>query len=143
MAEARLGDKVRVHYTGLLDDGTVFDTSVGREPFDFTIGENTVIPGFENAVVGMKVGDKKTISIPPGDAYGEYLDDLVVVINRSQIPPEIDAEVGMVLQVKSENGTATYVTVTDITDDAVTLDGNHPLAGKSLTFEIELLEIVA
>ncbi|MCD6280015.1 MAG: peptidylprolyl isomerase [Deltaproteobacteria bacterium] len=143
MAEAKLGDKVRVHYTGLLDDGTVFDTSVGREPFDFTIGENTVIPGFENAVVGMKVGDKKTISIPPGDAYGEYLDDLVVVINRSQIPPEIDAEVGMVLQVKSENGTATYVTVTDITDDAVTLDGNHPLAGKSLTFEIELLEIVA
>lgn len=143
MAEAKLGDKVRVHYTGLLDDGTVFDTSVGREPFGFTIGENTVIPGFENAVVGMKVGDKKTISIPPGDAYGEYLDDLVVVINRSQIPPEIDAEVGMVLQVKSENGTATYVTVTDITDDAVTLDGNHPLAGKSLTFEIELLEIVA
>ncbi len=143
MAEAKLGDKVRVHYTGLLDDGTVFDTSVGREPFDFTIGENTVIPGFENAVVGMKVGDKKTISIPPGDAYGEYLDDLIVVINRSQIPPEIDAEVGMVLQVKSENGTATYVTVTDITDDAVTLDGNHPLAGKSLTFEIELLEIVA
>ncbi len=142
MAEAKLGDKVRVHYTGLLDDGTVFDTSVGREPFDFTIGENTVIPGFENAVVGMKVGDKKTISISAGDAYGEYMDDLVVVINKSQIPPEIDAEVGMVLQVKSENGSSTYVTVTDITGDSVTLDGNHPLAGKSLTFEIELLEIV-
>lgn len=142
MAQAKVGDRVRVHYSGFLEDGTMFDSSLEKEPFEFTLGEEMVIPGFENAVIGMKVGDTKKVSVPPEEAYGNYSEDLVVVIDRAQIPDHIDPELGMMLQVRSQEGTTTNVTITDISEDTVTLDGNHPLAGKELTFEIELLEIV-
>lgn len=142
MAQAKAGDKVRVHYSGSLEDGTIFDSSLEKEPLEFTLGREMVIPGFENAVVEMNEGDTKTVTIPPEDAYGHRREELVVDIEKSRIPPSIDPQLGMVLQVSSHDGTIAVVTVTDITEDTVTLDGNHPLAGEELIFEIKLLEIV-
>jgi peptidylprolyl isomerase len=141
MAQAKEGDKVRVQYEGFLDDGSLFDSASEDEPFEFILGEGTVIPGFENAVMGMNEGDEKTVSVGPDEAYGDYRNDLVGVVERSQIPNEIDPEVGMVLQARSPEGAVTNVTVTDLTDDTLTLDGNHPLAGKELKFDIKLVEI--
>lgn len=140
MSEAKKGDKVKVHYTGKLDDGTVFDTSSGREPLEFTIGEGKIIPGFENAVAGMEPGQSKTEKIPADQAYGPHMKELVVEVGKDQIPPDIETEIGTQLQIKQENGQTTMVRVTELNDDTVTLDANHPLAGKDLTFEIELLE---
>ncbi|RMD93594.1 MAG: peptidylprolyl isomerase [Calditrichaeota bacterium] len=138
---AKSGDKVKVHYKGMLDDGTVFDSSFDSEPLEFVIGENMVIPGFENAVKGMNVGDTKKFSVPPEEAYGPYREDLVVEIDRSHVPPHIDLELGMMLQVRSQEGSVTNVKVTEIGEETVTLDANHPLAGKALTFEIELVDV--
>jgi peptidylprolyl isomerase len=137
---AAQGDTVRVHYTGTLDDGTVFDSSEGRDPLEFTIGSNTVIPGFESAVVGLTVGESTRVVIGPEDAYGPRLDGKVVVVERSRLPDEPEPEPGMVLQAHGPDGTI-LLTITDVADDQVTLDGNHPLAGQQLTFEIELAEI--
>lgn len=142
MAQARIGDTVRVHYTGSLEDGTVFDSSVGSEPMEFTIGQNMMIPGFENAVIGMDEGDSGTVSIPPDEAYGDHNKDLVAVVERSEIPSSINPKTGMMLQATSDEGTVTPVTITEVTEDTVTLDANHPLAGKRLIFEIRLLEII-
>ncbi len=142
MPSAKSGDTVKVHYKGTLADGTEFDSSLDREPFVFTLGENMVIPGFENAIIGMEVGETKSVTIPSNDAYGPYRQDLVVEIEKGLIPPNINPELGMVLQLQSEEGEITNVTVTEISDNTVTLDGNHPLAGQDLTFEIQLLEIV-
>lgn len=142
MAQARIGDPVRVHYTGSLEDGTVFDSSVGSEPMAFTIGQNMLIPGFENAVIGMNEGDSRTVSIPPDEAYGGHIKDLVAVVERSEIPSSINPKTGMMLQATSDEGTVTPVTITEVTEDTVTLDANHPLAGKRLIFEIKLLEII-
>lgn len=142
MAQARIGDTVRVHYTGSLEDGTVFDSSVGSEPMEFTIGQNMMIPGFENAVIGMDEGDSRTVSIPPDEAYGDHNKDLVAVVERSEIPSSINPKTGMMLQATSDEGIVTPVTITEVTEDAVTLDANHPLAGKRLIFEIRLLEII-
>jgi len=142
MAEARMNDKVKVHYKGSLQDGTVFDSSEERQPLEFVIGHGTVIPGFEKGVIGMCEGDTKVISIEAEDAYGAYRDDLVGVIDRSRIPDDIDLEIGMVLQVRSPEGGVTNVTVSRITDTNVTLDLNHPLAGKELLFEVRLLEVL-
>jgi peptidylprolyl isomerase len=133
---------VRVHYTGKTDDGVVFDSSREREPLEFTMGQGQLIPGFEKAVEGMKIGDSTTVRIPADQAYGEKHEDMVVDISRQQIPPDISPEVGMVLQMQQPNGMPLNVTVTQVTDDSVTLDANHPLAGQALTFEIELVEIV-
>ncbi|MDZ7260883.1 MAG: peptidylprolyl isomerase [candidate division KSB1 bacterium] len=142
MAQAKIGDTVRVHYRGSLEDGTVFDSSFEREPLELTLGQGLVIPGFENAVVGMEEGDTKPVTILPEDGFGQYREDLVVVIERSQIPPHINPQPGMTLQLRSDEGMITELIVTDIDEDTITLDANHPLAGERLIFEITLLEIV-
>lgn len=139
---ATAGDTVRVHYTGRLDDGTVFDTSRGRDPIEFTLGTQSVIPGFESAVLGLEVGEQRTVVIGPEDAYGVYHHDRVAVVDRSVLPDEITPEVGMVLKGEGEQGEV-LVTITAVAGDQVTLDGNHPLAGKQLTFDIELAGIDA
>jgi peptidylprolyl isomerase len=141
MAEAKTNDTVKVHYTGRLTDGTVFDSSLEREPLEFTIGQKSVIPGFEEGIIGMAIGDTKTVSIASQDAYGPYLEDLIGTIRRTQIPPDIELKVGTILQMQGPNGEATLVMVKALNDESVTLDANHPLAGKDLTFEINLLEI--
>lgn len=142
MSKVKAKDKVKVHYKGSLRDGTVFDSSEKRQPLEFVIGQGMVIPGFENGIIGMSEGDIKTISIEPEDAYGAYRDDLVGVIDRSHIPDDINLETGMMLQVRSPEGGVTNVTVSRITDTDVTLDMNHPLAGKELLFEVTLVQIL-
>ncbi len=141
MVEAKSGDTVKVHYTVTLEDGTVFETSVEGVPLEFTIGQGQVIPGFEQAVIGMKNGDLKTINIPADQAYGPYRDDLVLVIERGQLPEDLDPEVGQQLQMTQADGEVVRVMVSDVSEATVTIDANHPLAGKDLTFEIELIEI--
>jgi peptidylprolyl isomerase len=141
MGQAKTNDRVRVHYTGSLEDGTVFDSSVKREPLEFTIGRGAVIPGFENGIIGMKVGDTKRIAIPPDQAYGEHRDDLVGVVDRARMPENIVPEIGMILQARSPEGEMVNVTVTDVTEVGVTVDMNHPLAGKELIFEVSLVEV--
>lgn len=145
MAQAKAGDKVRVHYEGQLSDGTIFDSSLEREPIEFILGQDTVIPGFEQAVIGMEVGESKDVSIPPEDGFGEYSEDLVVNIEKSILPPDINPELGMQLEVSSEEEdekTPRVFTIAEIAEDSVTLDGNHPLAGEEIAFKIELLEIL-
>jgi peptidylprolyl isomerase len=142
MTQAKSGDTIAVQYTGKLDDGTVFDSSVGKDPLQFTIGTGTVIPGFEDAVIGMDTGDSKTVTIPAEEAYGDRNPDLVMVFEREQIPPELPVEVGQQLQLHQDNGRAVPVVVTDISASDVTLDANHPLAGEDLTFDIQLVAII-
>jgi peptidylprolyl isomerase len=149
MAQAKTGDKVKVHYTGRLAGGEVFDSSECHEgdcdcesgPMEFVIGEGHVIPGFEQAVIGMNPGDEKTVVIPVDQAYGERMDEMVAVVNRSEIPPDLTLEVGAQLEVTQEDGQAFPVLITEVTDTTVTLDANHPLAGKELTFDLKLVEI--
>lgn len=141
MASAKHGDTVQVHYTGTLDDGTVFDSSANREPLQFTIGAGQIIPGFEDAVIGMKPGDAKSTTIPADQAYGPHNDDMVVMVDRDQFPNHITPEIGQQLQISQPNGQPIVVTVTDVSVESVTLDANHPLAGKDLTFNIELVAI--
>ncbi len=141
MAQAKNGDSVQVHYTGKLDDGTVFDTSEGRDPLAFRIGEGSVIPGFEQAVEGMNEGETRTARIAPDQAYGPYEQDSVFSVPKSEFPPELDLTAGEQLQVRQPDGQAFLVTVRNVTDSDVTLDANHPLAGKDLTFDIHLVKI--
>ncbi len=141
MAQAKHGDTVKVHYTGKLDDGTVFDSSANREPLEFTIGAGNIIPGFEKAVVGMAQGESKTEVIPTEQAYGPYMEEMVVTIDRQQMPAEIEPEVGQQLHIQQPDGQLLPVMVTDVSDSTVTLDANHPLAGENLTFDIQLVEI--
>lgn len=141
MAQAKNGETVTVHYTGKLADGTVFDTSVGGEPLEFTIGERHVIPGFEQAVMGMGIGDTKTVDIPAQDAYGDHNADLVFQLEPDTFPPDMDLEVGQQLQLDQPDGRVVHLMVADVTESMVTLDANHPLAGKDLTFELELVGI--
>jgi peptidylprolyl isomerase len=143
MAKAKDGDTVKVEYTLKLEDGTVFDTSVGSDPLEFTIGEGQMITGFENAVKGMKVGESKTVTLSPDEAYGEYQDDLVTVVDRSELPADLDPKVGDQLQANHTDGTTSVVTVIATSDTTITVDANSPLAGKTLTFEIKLVEIEA
>ena len=142
MTSAKEGDTVKVHYTGSFDDGTVFDTSEGKDPLTFRIGAGDVIPGFDNAVVGMAAGDNKKIEVPMDDAYGPHHDELVLTIEREQLPMESDPVEGMMLQAHLKDGQTVMVQITGITDDSITLDANHPLAGRDLTFQITLMEIV-
>ena len=142
MATVKQGDTVKVHYAGKLDDGTLFDTSEGREPLQFTVGDGQVIPGFDNAMLEMAIGDKKEVVIAVEEAYGPHSDELVTAVPRERFPADLELEIGQQLQVGLENGQQAIVMVVDITDEAVTLDANHPLAGQELTFEIELVEIV-
>jgi len=142
MTEAKKGDTVKIHYTGKLDDGTVFDTSDGRDPLEFTLGEGKVIPGFEEAVLGMNASDSKTTTIPSAEAYGPHHEEMVVEVDRGQFPPDITPEIGQQLQMQRPDGQKMVVAVTEVSESTVTLDANHPLAGKDLTFDIELVEIV-
>ena len=142
MAQAGKGDTVRVHYTGTLDDGTVFDSSSGGEPLEFTIGSKQVVPGFDSAVDGMSPGESETVMISAEEAYGPRHEEMVLEVDRAQVPPELDPQVGERLELKQQDGHSIPVTVTAITEMMITLDGNHPLAGENLTFEIELVEVV-
>ena len=141
MSKIKDGDTVKVHYTGKLENGDVFDSSREKEPFEFTVGNKAVIPGFEKGVVGMGVGDTKTIEIPPEEAYGAKQDELVVVVNKSEFPDDITPSVGQRLQIKQQDGNPVIVTITDLTEDSITLDANHPLAGYTLFFEVEIVDI--
>jgi peptidylprolyl isomerase len=140
MRQARSGDTVRVHYTGTLGDGTEFDSSRGRDPMSFTLGEGRVIPGFDAAVTGMAVGETKTVTLPAGEAYGAPRDEMLVTVPRAQVPPNVKLEVGQRLQI-GRGDQALPVVVREVADDHVVLDGNHPLAGQDLTFALELVEI--
>ncbi len=142
MSQAKSGDKVRIHYTGKLDDGTHFDSSAGREPLEFKLGEGGIIPGFEKAVDGMEVGEKKTVSIPPEDAYGQRHEQLVQEVPKDVLPDDINPAVGMQLQSQTPDGQTMQLVVTGVSEEAITVDGNHPLAGHNLNFDIELVEIV-
>jgi len=143
MAEAKKGDTVRVHYTGMLADGEVFDSSKDREPLEFQLGAGMVVPGFEAVVTGMKQGETTKETIAAEQAYGPYREELVGKVARAQVPESIELSIGRRLQIQTPDGGTAAVTVTEITDEAVHLDANHPLAGKELTFEIELVEIKA
>jgi FKBP-type peptidyl-prolyl cis-trans isomerase 2 len=141
MAQAKRGDTVHVHYRGTLDDGSEFDSSAGSDPIVFTIGAGQVIPGFENAIEGMSLGDRKTERIESGNAYGDRRDELVFTVGREQMPEDGDVEVGDMLRVGFPDGSNAAVQVTALDAQSVTLDANHPLAGKDLTFELELVSI--
>ena len=141
MAEAKAGDTVRIHYTGRLEDGTVFDSSREREPLELTLGEGKVIPGFERAVEGMTEGEKKTTTIPSQEAYGPRNEEMILSVPRDRLPPELDPEVGQHLQMQGEDGRVFEVTVAETDEEAVTLDANHPLAGRDLTFELEVVRV--
>ncbi|MDA8168120.1 MAG: peptidylprolyl isomerase [Nitrospiraceae bacterium] len=138
---AKNGDTVKVHYTGKFDDGFVFDSSDGREPLEFTIGKHQVIKGFEEGVEGMSVGESKSIKISSDEAYGPRHENLMLRFRRDQFPPNIKPEVGLTLQLRQPDGGILDVMVTGITEEKVTLDANHPLAGKDLNFDVKLVEI--
>jgi peptidylprolyl isomerase len=149
MAQAKEGDKVKVHYTGRLEGGEVFDSSECSEdecgcdtgPMEFIIGEGSVIPGFEEAIIGMSPGESKTVTIPVDDAYGQRIEEMVAVVERANLPPDMTPELGMRLEVTQEDGQVFPVVITEVTDTQVTIDANHPLAGRDLTFDIRLVEI--
>jgi peptidylprolyl isomerase len=136
------GDTVKVHYTGRFEDGVIFDSSVDAEPLEFTLGSHEVIPGFEEAAEGMNVGESKTVSIEPAQAYGSYNENLVVDMPKEYFPEDIEPEIGMRLIIVDNSGEELPVVVSEVQDDSVRLDANHPLAGKTLVFDIELVDIV-
>ncbi len=142
MEQVKNGDVVRVHYTGKLTDGEQFDSSAGREPLEFTVGAGQMIKGFDDAMPGMTVGEKKTINILPDDAYGQKDEEAIIAFPKADIPKEILLEVGTQLQLRNEQGHPIPVTIVEIKPDFVMLDANHSLAGKELVFDIELVEIV-
>ncbi len=141
MSEAKSGDTVKVHYTGTLSDGTEFDSSRGQEPLEFTLGQGQMISGFEDAVLGMTLGENKTVTLASEEAYGERNEAMVQEVPRSAIPPEIELTEGMLLQAQGPDGETLRFTVADFNEEAVTVDGNHPLAGRDLTFQLELVQI--
>lgn len=142
MTQAKSGDTVRIHYTGTLDDGTQFDSSAGGEPLEFALGGGQVIPGFDSAVDGMAVGENKTVTIAPDEAYGQRHEQLVQQVSRDALPDDMEPAVGMHLQSQSPDGQIMNLVVTEVADDTITVDANHPLSGQALTFDIELVEIV-
>ena len=143
MSTVKSGDTVFINYTGTLEDGTQFDTSEGRGPLEFVVGSGQIIPGLDKAIPGMAVGDKKVVDVPCGEAYGEANPDNRQAVPRSQLPSDIPLEIGLTLQMQAEDGRGMPVTVVELSEDSVTLDANHMLAGKDLTFAIELVEIKA
>jgi FKBP-type peptidyl-prolyl cis-trans isomerase 2 len=142
MRKAQKENTVKIHYTGKLDNGLVFDSSIDKDPLEFTIGAGSLIEGFETGVVGMNVGEKKTLVIPPEKGYGERNEELALEVDKNQLPSDISLTAGETLQLKQPDGNSVVVIITKVTDDTVTLDANHPLAGKTLTFDIELMEIL-
>jgi FKBP-type peptidyl-prolyl cis-trans isomerase 2 len=141
MSKVENGNRVKVHYRAKLEDGQVFETSENRTPLDFMVGEGEVMPGIEQGVVGMSVGETKTIKMPPEEAFGQRRKELVVEVNKSEFPNHITPEIGQRLQVRQPNGQEILVTVTGLGEENITLDANHPLAGYTLVFDIELVEI--
>lgn len=143
MTEVKSGDTVRIHYKGTLDGGEVFDSSEGRDPLEFVVGSGQIIPGLDKAIPGMKVGDKKTVNVPVDEAYGAHDPNGLQAVERSQFPADIPLEAGTPLQVQTPDGRQIAVTIYEVREDEVILDANHPLAGRDLTFDIELVEIAA
>ena len=141
MSQAKAGDTVKIHYTGTLDDGKQFDSSSGRDPLEFTLGSGQVIPGFDKAVDGMTVGESKTVNIPAEDAYGPRHDQMIQEVPRDALPDDLEPQVGMGLQARRPDGAMMDLTITAVGDESITVDGNHPLAGQALNFELELVEI--
>lgn len=141
MSKAKKGDTVTVHYTGTLADGTTFDTSEGRDPLEFKLGEGRVIPGFEKGILGMEVGQKKAVSIPTQEAYGEYREDLKQEVPRSYFQSDFEPQVGQQVQLDRKDGQSLVVVIAAVTADSITIDANHPLAGQDLNFEIQLVNI--
>ncbi|OGQ87483.1 MAG: peptidylprolyl isomerase [Deltaproteobacteria bacterium RIFOXYD12_FULL_56_24] len=141
MSQAKKGDSVKIHYTGTLEDGTVFDSSAGRDPLAFTLGGGQVIVGFDEAVLGMSIGDKKKVTIPAHKAYGEKNEEMIIEVPLAQVPPDLEPEVGQKLQMGGPNGELVVVTVVEVNEAVVVLDANPPLAGKDLTFALELVAI--
>jgi peptidylprolyl isomerase len=141
MSEAKQGDTVKVHYTGTLGDGTIFDSSIEREPLQFTLGKRQLIKGFEDAVIGMSVGEKKSVSIPSEEAYGSRREELFLKYTRADFPPNVEPKEGLVINLVNQDGRSILATITEISGDAISVDANHPLAGKDLTFTIDLVEI--
>ena len=141
MTQAKAGDTVQIHYTGTLSDGSVFDSSEGRDPLSFTLGSGQIIPGLDAAIDGMATGEQKTVTIPADQAYGAHNPDAVQAIPRDQIPPEIPVTAGTQLQMQTPDGRAVPVVVADATDEHVMIDANHPLAGKDLTFAVEIVKV--
>ena len=142
MTQAKSGDTVRIHYTGSLPDGTQFDSSAGRDPLEFTLGSGQIIPGLDAEVEGMEVGDKNTVTIPAAQAYGAHDPQSIQQVPRNAIPPEVNVQPGAQLQAKTQGGATLQLTVVEATEDQVTVDANHPLAGQDLVFDVELVEIV-
>ena len=138
---AKSGDTVRIHYTGTLTDGTTFDSSLGRDPLEFTLGQAQVIPGLEKAIEGMAVGDTKLVEIPQDQAYGPRNPEALQTVDRAMVPGHIPTEPGTRLEVQTADGQRMPVVVSDVNDDTLTLDANHPLAGQDLKFDVELVEI--
>lgn len=140
--KVKKGDTIRVHYTGKLEDGQEFDSSLKRDPLQFEVGTGSMIKGFENAVLDLKPGDKKTVTIVPEEAYGERDENLLIKMPKKSVPEGVTPEVGMRLQLANQQGQAVPVVVTEVLDDSLRLDANHPLAGKTLVFDIEVVEIL-
>ena len=141
MSQVKMNDTIKVHYTGKLADGQVFDSSENREPLEFTVGSGMLIPGFENGVVDMKVSEKKTIEIPMAEAYGPVNDELFQEVEKAQLPPDIKPEVGLGLMSKAPDGSEMPLTISEVREESIIVDANHPLAGKDLTFDIEVVSI--
>ena len=141
MTQVKQGDTIKVHYSGKLSDGTVFDSSVEGEPLEFTVGEGQIIPGFEEAVTGMSEGEKTTALVPADQAYGPHHEEGVIDVPRDRIPAEITPEVGQQLQMQSKDGQPVPVRVVEVAEETIKVDANHPLAGKDLTFDIEVVSV--
>jgi len=141
LAQAQYGDEVTIHYTGKLEDGTVFDTSTERSPLHFAIGDGQIIPGLERAILGMSPGESRTIRVPMDEAYGPRREEMILLVDRNEFPVHMKPEAGQLVEMRHPDGRRITVTVMDISQSRVTLDANHPLAGKDLTFDIQLLEM--
>ena len=142
MSEVKTGDTVQVHYTGRLESGEQFDSSRERDPLQFTLGNGELIPGFENAVIGMNLGDVKTIQIPSQEAYGPYMENMKITVDKAKLPEDMELKIGMNLTLRGSDERKLNVRVIDIAENTVTMDANHPLAGKDLMFDIELVKIL-
>ncbi len=142
MTKVKAGDTVRIHYTGTLDDGTVFDSSDGREPLEFTVGSGEIIPGLDTAIAGLEVGQTSTVEVPATEAYGPHDPQGLQEVARAAVPEHIPLEIGTPLAMKTPEGESVAVRVAQVSADVVVLDANHPLAGRDLTFEVKVLEIV-
>ena len=141
MTQAKKGDTIKMNFTGKTEEGNVFGTTEGKEPLEFKLGEGQLIPGVENAIEGMNEGDKKTVELTPEKGYGDRKQELVQEVEKEKFPTDIEPEVGQMFEIPQPNGQKMLVTIADMSDDKITLDGNHPLAGKKLTFDLEVLEV--